>query len=124
MRAHAGSRRCGALAFIALLGGCAFDPLPGPGVAPGEPCAADRQCASGLCVGERADSPGACGVCGVNLGCAAGARCDLARGACVPEVPGGTVHARGPRGVRRESAEGRVHVGRVGVVPVSTEVSR
>jgi hypothetical protein len=112
------------LGGLLALAGCAFDPLPAQPAQPGDPCTADRQCTSRLCVAPRAGLPGRCGACGEGLACAPGARCEVSIGACVPGVPGGPVHVERPGGARRESAEGRVHVGRVGVVPVTTEVTR
>lgn len=101
------------LSSALLVVGCTFNPPADPPgqLALGDPCAADRQCASGLC------EEGACVECREGAGCPSGLVC-AASGRCAPE-DGPLRHVGRSGGPRRESAEGRAHVGRVGVVPVS-----
>jgi hypothetical protein len=106
------------VALALAVSACTFTPEPGTPRAMGADCTRDGQCSSGLC---GVDAPGKCVACRGSDGCASGQRCEL--GACIGPT-GGIEHVASPGAHRRTNDAGRVHVGRVAVVPVVTEVSR
>lgn len=84
---------------------CDFSVPPVPQTL-GAPCATDSECASRVCAGQ-------CVACREDTQCGSGQKCDQGRCAAV-EAP------LTLPGIRSTNREGRVHVGRVGVVPVVT----
>lgn len=111
----------GLFALTLLCVGCTFDAPAGAPVdlALGAPCSDDRDCASKLC--SASGVVGECVECKATTSCPAGRACDLASSRCLP-IAGPTPprHATTLGGERRRNAEGRVHVGRVAVIPVTT----
>lgn len=106
-----------------LTSGCSFSsPAGAPAnLALGAPCAADLECASLLCTAS-SGSLGECVECRTGTPCPPGRSCELAAGRCMPDPiePSALRHAPRIGGERRTNAEGRIHVGKVGAVPVTT----
>lgn len=106
------------LPWLALLAcACTFEPPVAAPQANGQSCRLDSACLSGICEG------GTCRECRADQGCAAGQRCEVAVGQCRVEPNGGRQHAA-DEGQHHRSNNQRVHVGRVAIVPVQTEVQR
>lgn len=106
------------LPWLALLASaCTFEPQVMAPQANGASCRLDSSCQSGICASE------VCRECRAGQGCAPGQRCDLSVGQCRPEPDGERRHVV-DEGQHYRSNGQRVHVGRVAVVPVQSEVQR
>ncbi len=112
--------RTAALAWVAVVAACDFAP-PAPAVVAqptDAPCSGDAQCVSGRCLGAAVGANGRCAECSADASCGVGRRCALDTGRCTSafDVPR---HVGSLGGAERRNAEGRVHVGRVAVTPIT-----
>lgn len=106
------------LPLLALLAAaCTFEPPVAAPQANGATCRVDSACQTDICEG------GVCRECRANQGCAAGQTCDLSAGQCRADPTGERRHAVDQGQHYRDNGQ-RIHVGRVAVVPVETEVQR
>lgn len=114
--------RAGAVALAgALLAACDFAP-PAPTLVAqptDAPCSGDAQCVSGRCLGAAAGANGRCAECSVDATCGVGRRCAVDTGRCTSVTVDVPRHAGSLGGAERRNAEGRVHVGRVAVTPIT-----
>lgn len=114
--------RTSALAWVTVaVAACDFAP-PAPAVVAqptDAPCSGDAQCVSGRCVGATVGANGRCAECSADATCGVGRRCALDTGRCTSITVDVPRHVGSLGGAERRNAEGRVHVGRVAVTPIT-----
>ncbi|MFO0724285.1 MAG: hypothetical protein U1E65_10910 [Myxococcota bacterium] len=110
------------LLFALVWAGCSFDaPAGNPRDLPvGGRCNADLQCQSAMCSGSGATA-GSCVECRADHPCGGASTCTDGR--CVAIGPSAPRHQGTIGGTRSENGT-HVHVGRVAVTPITTEVAR